>query len=369
MRKLFYTTILLVCCACGQPTTQTYSNPLNVEFGDPYVIQASDGKFYMYGTGEMAGGYESKDGFGAYVSDDLINWSSCGQVYTKSENSWGVNCFWAPEVYEMNGRFYMFFSANWKENPNNELEMFRIGVAVSDSPTGPFIEMSDKPLWDPGYPVIDGNLLFDDDGRVYMYYSRCCYKNSVESEVADWAKKEGLFDNIEESWVYVVELATTLDSVISEPTLVLNPPKEMNNPQSEWESRSVTEKEVNRRWTEGSFILKEGDTYFIMYSANFFGGEHYAVGYATSKSPLGPFVKAANNPVLEKTTPKGGKVTGTGHNSVVTLANGDRYCVYHGRTTETGDNRVVFIDRMKIENGVLTVDGPTTDPQQMPKLN
>ena len=51
----------------------------------------------------------------------------------------------------------------------------------------------------------------------------------------------------------------------------------------------------------------------MLYSANFFGGKNYAVGYATSQNPLGPFTKAANNPVLQKDTEQGGIVTGTGH--------------------------------------------------------
>jgi len=134
--------------------------------------------------------------------------------------------------------------------------------------------------------------------------------------------------------------------------------------QAEWESRSVTNREVNRRWTEGSFTFKQGDTYYMMYSANHFAGEHYAVGYATAKHPLGPYTKAANNPVLEKNTTKGGEVTGTGHNSVLFLPDGRMLCVYHGRTKRTGDQRVVFIDEMNIDgNGMLTVEGPTTAGQ------
>src|SRR3546814_6223392 len=88
----------------------------------------------------------------------------------------------------------------------------------------------------------------------------------------------------------------------------------MDDKQAEWESRSVTSHEVNRRWTEGSFTFKHAGTYYMMYSANHFGGEHYAVGYATAESPLGPYVKSPGNPVLEKNTAHGGKVTGTGHN-------------------------------------------------------
>ena len=101
----------------------------------------------------------------------------------------GVANFWAPEVYERGGKFYMLYSADWKENPTNELENFRIGVAVADKPTGPFKELFDKPLFDPGYPVIDGNLIDDEDGRTYLYFSRCCYKHPVESEIAEKAKK------------------------------------------------------------------------------------------------------------------------------------------------------------------------------------
>ena len=141
----------------------------------------------------------------------------------------------------------------------------------------------------------------------------------------------------------------------------------MDDRQAEWESRSVTSGEVNRRWTEGSFTLKKGNTYYIMYSANFFGGKNYAVGYATADSPLGPYVKAANNPVLEKNVGKGGIVTGTGHNSVTWSRDGKRmFCVYHGRTAPTGEQRVVFIDPMEIDgNGVLKVNGPTTIEQKI----
>ena len=236
-----------------------------------------------------------------------------------------------------------------------------IGVAVSEKPTGPFIDMGYKPLFDPGYPIIDANVFFDDDGRVYLYYSRCCYKHPVQSEIADWAKQKGWFEEVEESWVYGIELKPDFTGVIGEPVLLLRPPVKMDDRQAEWESRSVTSREVNRRWTEGSFTFKHKGTYYMMYSANHFGGEHYAVGYATADHPLGPYEKAANNPVLEKNTARGGDVTGTGHNSILFMPDGRMLCVYHGRTAKTGKERVVFIDEMQIDDqGRLTVSGPTT---------
>ncbi|MGV3587444.1 MAG: glycoside hydrolase family 43 protein [Adhaeribacter sp.] len=342
-----------------------YKNPLAVSLGDPYVLYDAPSKlYYMYGTGGGA-----KDGFATYSSPDLVNWKNEGQVYFGNKpDTWGIHSFWAPEVYRVKNKYYMFYSAQWRDNPTKELENFRIGVAVADKPTGPFRDMGNKPIFDPGYPIIDANVYFDKNGKTYLYYSRCCYKHPVQSEVADWAKKIGLYNEIEESWVYGIELKADFSGTIGEPVLLLRPPVKMNDAQSEWESRSVTSKEVNRRWTEGSYTFKHGDTYYMMYSANHFGGENYAVGYATAKSPLGPYKKAANNPVLEKNTQKGGNVTGTGHNSIAFSPDGKQmFCVYHGRTTKTGKDRVVFIDKMKIQkDGKLVVQGPSTNPKPLP---
>lgn len=354
-RQFILLVLILAGCSAGGPR-ETFNNPLPVAFGDPFILKASDGKYYMTGTGGV------EDGFKMYSSSDLKEWEDMGRIYQgNTETSWNVANFWAPELYEKEGRFYLLFSADWRYNPTNELENFRIGVAVADKVTGPYTDLYDRPIFDPGYPIIDGNLHFE-DGRTYLYYSRCCYKHPVESEVANWARVKGLFSEIEESWVYGVEIKSDFSGIIGEPKLLLRPPVSMVDPQTEWESRSVTAGEVNRRWTEGSYIFKDKGTYYMMYSANYFGGKHYAVGYATSESPLGPFKKAVNNPVLQRNDDRGGIVTGTGHNMVTYARNGkDMLCVYHGRTTRTGKSRVVFIDVMEVlDDGTLVVHGPTT---------
>lgn len=357
-KKLLLLLLPALLAGCSRPS---FTNPLDVKFGDPFVLRASDGKFYMYGTSDGI------NGFRVCESADLVHWQEAGVAYSGDSSVWAKDCFWAPEVYERNGKYYMFFSANWRENPTAEAENFRIGVAVADSPRGPFRDLYDRPVFNPGYPIIDANVLWDDDGRVYLYFSRCCYKHPVESEVARWARARGMFSEIEESWVYGVEMKPDFSGVVGEPVALLTPPATMNDPQAEWESRSVTSGEVNRRWTEGSFAFKHGNTYYIMYSANFFGGKNYAVGYATGKSPLGPFTKSADNPVLQKNTEQGGDVTGTGHNMVLRLPDKGMFCVYHGRTSRTGDERVAFIDRMEIlPDGRLKVNGPTTTPQSFP---
>ena len=194
----------------------------------------------------------------------------------------------------------MFYSAQWRQNPTAEKENFRIGVAVADKPTGPFRDIRNQPLFDPGYPAIDADVLFDDDGRVYLYYSRCCYKHPVESELADLAKKNGWYNEIEESWIYGVELKPDFSGIIGEPVVILRPPTSLSDPNTAWEDLSVTTHEANRRWTEGPCSFKRNGKYFVMYSANSVVGENYSLGYATGDSPLGAFTKAANNPVARK---------------------------------------------------------------------
>lgn len=186
----------LSCSRQPANSARMYRNPLPVAFGDPFVLyEPADQHFYMYGTGGGA-----RDGFGVYVSPDLAEWQYAGQVYHgNTADSWCTGSFWAPEAYKIEDRYFLFYSAQWRDNPTNELENFRIGVAAADRPTGPFQDLRNSPLFNPGYPIIDANLFVDNDGRNYLYYSRCCYKNPVESEIASYARKQGWYDEIEES--------------------------------------------------------------------------------------------------------------------------------------------------------------------------
>lgn len=346
------------CHRKAEPAPMTVTNPLPMKFGDPFLLHASDGKYYMYGT-------SLDDGFEAYVSENLSEWAPCGQIYKGADSaSWNVSEFWAPEVYERNGKYYMFFSATAKEQCTNDNENFQIGVAVADSPAGPFKDMHAGPLFKSPYPVIDANVLFDEpSGKTYLYFSRCCSGHPVESEVSEWARQKQLFDSIEESWIYGVELAPDFSGIIGEPQLLLAPPTSMDDKQAEWESLSVTTGEANRRWTEGSYIFRRDSTYYMVYSANAYYGPHYAVGYATSKSPMGPFEKYAGNPVLKRKD----NVTCTGHNMVIEMPSGELYTVYHARMADNPSERVVMIDRILIDStGTLSVAGPTTPPQPIP---
>jgi hypothetical protein len=217
----------------------TYKNPLKVSIGDPYVLKAADGHYFIYGTGggggPFGGGKDPSTAFPTFTSVNLVDWTEVGLTYKRDPaTSWCIGAFWAPEVYQVNDRFYMFYSAQWRQNPTEEKENFRIGIAVADKPTGPFHDVKNEPLFDPGYPAIDADVLFDDDGRAYLYYSRCCYKHPVESELAEQVRKSGAYQEIEESWIYGVELKPDLSGIIGEPVVVLRPPVSLSDPNSEW---------------------------------------------------------------------------------------------------------------------------------------
>jgi len=287
---------------------------------DPFIMKAANGRYYLYCTKEGGSGFPVRS------SDDLIHWEEHGLALSAATAKWGVKCFWAPECYEIGGKYYLFYSADWKENPTGALENFRIGVAVSDVPEGPFTDMHDKPIFDPGYPIIDANV-YQEDGHFYLYYSRCCYEHNI--------------DGLEESWIYGIELKPDFSGVIGEPVLLLRP-------EQPWEGRSAAA--TGRRWNEGSYLMKADGKYLMTYSGNFFGGPDYAVGYAVAERPLGPYVKAPENPILERF----GEVTGTGHSCMFDGPDGLMIC-YHGRTEATGQDRVGFMSPANVVDGKLVI--------------
>ncbi len=132
----------------AQTAQRTYRNPLPVVAGDPYILKAPDGTYYMYDTGEGDGPngvMEPAMSFPAHMSKNLIDWTPIGLTLKRDRaTSWGTDFFWAPEVYYRNGKYVMVYSAQWRNNPTHEEENFRIGVAVSDSPRGPFLDVKKR---------------------------------------------------------------------------------------------------------------------------------------------------------------------------------------------------------------------------------
>lgn len=300
------------------PAGSYYRNFLTEGAADPFVLY-ENGVYYMYSTGVPVTVRTSKD---------LVNWSPRTAVLDLNDFNWAVNKSWAPEVYRYNGKYYMVFSACDK--------LHSIGVAVSDGPCGMFRPLMEEPLHSPGFSVIDASLLFDDDGRIYLFYSKDCSTNYV--------------NGIRTSQIYGAEVSADLKTLISEPVFI-------STPEQLWEHSPKD----TVLWNEGPVVRKHDGRYYLFYSANYYMGENYSVGYAYSDRPLARYTKPDECCILKK---NGSTVTGPGHCNLFYSPDGtELYMCYHVHTVppKADKGRSLCIDRVYFrDDGSVYVDGPST---------
>lgn len=145
---------------------------------DPYGIEYN-GRLYLYcsadflkmGAGGPEPGYYMKS-ITCISTDDMKNWTDHGEVFDVKDSKWGAHLSWAPCVVHRNNKFYLYYGNG----------MDAIGVAVSDTPTGPFVDSNNGPMIDRNTPGVmpaggdwgmwcfDPGALVDDDGQAYMYF-------------------------------------------------------------------------------------------------------------------------------------------------------------------------------------------------------
>ncbi len=111
-------------------TAIRYQNPVwPGYFADPHALKTPDG-YYAYGTGPVGADGRA---FPILRSSDLVHWEPVGGALEPLSNPTALN-YWAPEVAENDGRYYLFYSASTTQSD----EHHRLRVAISDSPAGPF---------------------------------------------------------------------------------------------------------------------------------------------------------------------------------------------------------------------------------------
>ncbi|NQX13058.1 family 43 glycosylhydrolase [Microbacteriaceae bacterium VKM Ac-2855] len=237
-------------------------------YADPNIVEL-EGRFYLYPTTDGSDGWAAT-AFEAFSSEDLVTWTSEGEIFSVArDTTWAQGKAWAPAVIGRNGRYYLYFSA--EEN---------IGVAVSPSPAGPFVD-SGAPLIAAGDfagTAIDPSLFIDDDDTPYLIWG-----NSV---------------------AHIVRL--------NEDMVSFDPASEIA-----W---------VPTDFCEAAWIHRNGATYYLSWSENDTRDVDYRVRYATSDSLRGPWIDRG---VLIEKRPEIG-VLGTGHHSIARLPGGDEWLLaYH----------------------------------------
>ena len=134
----------------------------DIHIRDPFIL-LEGGRYYLYGSrGNEAWGKAT--GLDVYESNDLVSWSGPSVVFTPPEGFWADMHFWAPEVHQYHGKFYMFVSFK------SETACRGTQILVADTPKGPFTLHSDGPVTPRDWECLDGTLYIDRDGKPYMVF-------------------------------------------------------------------------------------------------------------------------------------------------------------------------------------------------------
>lgn len=277
------------------------ANPI-LPGADPHALRVGD-TYWIYPTEAGA----PHPIFAAYRSQDLITWSREAVILKLSDVSWvQPNAIpkrraWAPAMLEKNSKFFFYYSVG----PQTPEHPSQIGVAMGASASGPFQD-SGKPLLTGGngFEAIDPMAFTDpSSGKTYLYVG-----GSAGAKLRVFEMNDDL-----------VSFKREVDTV--------TPPQ----------------------FTEGPFLHKRENTYYLSYSHGRWNKDDYSVHYATASSPIGPW--KYQGCILSKDDER----QGPGHHSFIETPKGEWYIVYHRWETRErpgpySGKRMIAIDKVNYDN-------------------
>lgn len=234
------------------PVIQTHFSP------DPAPMVYKD-RMYVY-TGDDIPGFDFyyMTKWRVHSSDDMVNWTDRGVPISLESFTWARDRAWATQCVQRNGKFYWYICA---QTINNDMA---IGVAVSDSPTGPFKDALGKPLVTTGsWDNIDPTAFIDDDGQAYLYWGN--------------------------SKLFYVKLNKNMISYDGKITKVPQSVESFGGLRRPAKSDEVLQKQEKFEdvFVEGPWFYKRNKQYYMMYAGMTDRTE--CLSYATSLSPTGPW--------------------------------------------------------------------------------
>lgn len=308
-------------------------NPILPGFhADPEIVYSNlTHRYYIYSTTDGIpgwGGYTYR----CFSSADLKEWRDEGDVLNAKNGQipWANGNLWAPAIQEVKtGRgkykYYLYYSANPKSGGGKQ-----IGVAVGDTPTGPFR--------DHGKSIINTT-------------PEGCRGQQIDVDVFIDPRSKKPYLYWGNNYMAGAELNKDMTSIKPRTLKVLTP-------------KGGTLKDYAYR--EAPYVFFRKGTYYFMWSVDDTGSDNYHVAYGTAKSPLGP-ITVAENPIVLQKDPKR-FIYGTAHNSVINIPGTDEwYIVYHRinrlfihADDKPGIHREVCIDRMEFNaDGTIKPVQPT----------
>lgn len=278
-----------------------------------------EGRIYLYPSHDRETDIEDNDRGDQYAMVDYHVFSmdsidgevvDHGQVLSLADVPWAGKQLWAPDAAFRDGQYYLFFPARDKQG------LFRIGVATSDRPYGPF-----KPEPEPilGSYSIDPCVFIDEDSQAYMYFG-----GLWGGQLQNW--RSGRFDpDGKEPEGSVPALGPRVALLSDDLRSIRGEVQEISI--LDEEGRPLRGADHDRRFFEAAWLHKHNGLYYFSYST---GDTHYLV-YATSPDPRGPFTYRGRllEPVMGWTT----------HHSIVEF-NGRWYLFHHDASMSGGVNHL-----------------------------
>ncbi len=295
----------------------TYRNPVwGGYLADPQVLKTG-GEYYAYGTGAERDGRQ----FPVLHSRDFMHWEFVGDALETPAELKG-KFFWAPEVVEKDGKFYMYYAGDQK-----------VRVAVAEKPAGPFRDAGK--VFFPKEPFsIDAHAFHDpQSGKWYLFFAKDFLDQRVGTAPA------------------VAELADDMLSTVG-------PVKTVLRASADWQIFTRNRKMYGRtfdEWhtVEGPFIVLHDKRYYCFYSGGNWETPGYGVGFGVADAVTGPYTDTSDRDGAAVLHGGHDGLIGPGHNSIV-VGPDDRtdFIVYHSWNKER-TKRQMCVDPL-----VWTADGP-----------
>lgn len=315
--------------------TITYRNPVwPGYFADPFVLRVGS-DYYAFGTGSDIGNGRQADGrvFPVLRSRDLVSWTALGGALEPLEGP-ASTAYWAPEVAERDGRFWMYYAAD-----------MRLRVAVSERPEGPYRDVGRDLFPDEPFSIDASPFRDPRDGRWYLFFAKDYFDLRVGTGTA---------------------VAPLADDMIT----ILEPARPVVRASSDWQIFQRNRRWYDRDWeawhtVEGPFVIEEGGRYYCFYSGGCWETPGYGVSYAVADHPLGPWCDDWSHEGPAVLKGREGEVLGPGHNSVVRGPDGvSWFMVYHAWDPARSARRMCIDPLVFTAEGPRCI-GPTTTPQSI----
>ncbi len=325
MKKVCKIAALLSAITLFIPTVSYADNPIvqTLYTADPAPMVYNDTCYVYTGHDEdtLVNNFFTMNDWRCYSSTDMANWTDNGSPLSYSSFSWAKGDAWAGQCIQRNGKFYYYVPLTPKTGGT------AIGVAVSDSPTGPFKDPLGKPLVSTGSGDIDPTVYIDDDGQAYLY----------------WGNPNLYYVKLNQ------DMVSYSGSIVKVPLTTAS-----------FGTRSKTDRPTT--YEEGPWFYKRNSLYYMVFA----GGpisEH--IGYSTSTGPTGPWTYRG------KIMPTQGS-SFTNHPGVADFK-GNSYFFYHNGALPDGGgyHRSVCVEQFKYNaDGTFpTINMTTTGPAQVGNLN